>query len=89
MTEDDCLEQKYEERLANFARVRAMILTIVNQQPSLTVEEISKQFLLQYRFLPRIDNRLRELRAIGYVESPLGEDGKLHWKPKTIHKEHL
>jgi hypothetical protein len=53
------------------------------------VEEISKQFLLQYGFLPRIDNRLRELRVVGYVESPLGEDGKLHWKPKTIHKEHL
>lgn len=74
-------ENKFEERAANFARVRAMILTIVNQQPSLTVEEISKQFLLQYRFLPRIDNRLRELRAIGYVDSRVGEDGKLHWKP--------
>jgi hypothetical protein len=86
MSEEDCLEQKYEERLANFARVRAMILKIVNQQPSLTVEEISKQFLLQYRFLPRIDNRLRELRAIGYVDSRLGEDGKLHWNAVAINK---
>jgi len=74
-------ENKYDERVANFARVRAMILKIVNSQPSLTVEEISKQFLLQHGFLPRIDNRLRELRAIGYVESLLGEDGKLHWTP--------
>jgi hypothetical protein len=76
-------ESKYEDRAAAFALVRAKILKIVNQQPGLTVEEISKQFLLQYRFLPRIDNRLRELRAIGYVDSQIGEDGKLHWSPKN------
>jgi len=34
-----------------------------------------------YGFLPRIDNRLRELRSIGWVESRKEEDGLLHWYP--------
>lgn len=71
----------YEEKTAEFARVRALIMKIVNAQPGLDVEAISKQFLLNYGFLPRIDNRLREARVLGYVESR-EEEGRLRWYPK-------
>ncbi len=73
--------KSFEERQAEFARVRGLILKIVNAQPGLDVEEISKQFLLNYGFLPRIDNRLREARVLGYVESK-EENGRLRWYPK-------
>lgn len=72
----------YLEKQAEFNRVRALILKIVKAQPGLTVEEISKQFLLAFGFLPRIDNRLREARKLGYVESR--EDGsRLRWYIKN------
>lgn len=70
--------KSFEEKAAEFAKVRALIQKIVKAQPGLTVEEISKQFLLNYGFLPRIDNRLREARQLGYVLSI--EDGnRLRW----------
>jgi predicted transcriptional regulator len=75
---------KFEERSAEFARVRAFILKILNQQPGLTVEEVSKEFMLRYGFLPRIDNRLRELRSVGFVESKEEADKLLHWFPKQV-----
>lgn len=75
---------RFEERCAEFARVRAFILKILNQQPGLTVEEVSKEFMLRYGFLPRIDNRLRELRKFGYVESLARADRLLHWFPKQV-----
>ncbi|MFA6660439.1 MAG: hypothetical protein WCS62_02390 [Bacilli bacterium] len=71
----------FEEKAGEFARVRALIMKIVKAQPGLTVEEISKQFLLNYGFLPRIDNRLREARTLGWVESK-EEEGRLHWYPR-------
>jgi hypothetical protein len=74
--------KSYEEAQAEFARVRAMILKIVNAQPGLDVETISKQFLLNYKFLPRIDNRLREARQLGFVESR-EEEGRLRWYPRS------
>lgn len=58
---------QWEKRQAEFNRVRALIMKIVRVQQGLTVEEISKQFLLSYGFLPRIDNRLREARQLGWV----------------------
>lgn len=73
--------KSFEEKVAEFSRVRALIMKIVKAQPGLTVEEISKQFLLNYAFLPRIDNRLREARALGWVESK-EESGRLRWFPK-------
>jgi hypothetical protein len=75
---------KYTERSSEFARVRAFILKILNQQPGLTVEQVSKEFMLRYGFLPRIDNRLRELRAVGFVESVIEADKLLHWFPKQV-----
>jgi len=76
------MTQSYIEKQAEFNRVRALILKIVRAQPGLTVEEISKQFLLAHGFLPRVDNRLREARKLGWVVSR-EEDGRLRWYTKT------
>ena len=77
---------KFDERAADFARVRALILKILHGQPGLTVEEVSKEFMLHYGFLPRIDNRLRELRKVGFVISLEQADKRLHWFPKLVEK---
>jgi predicted transcriptional regulator len=74
--------QSFEEKQASFNRVRALIMKIVKVQPGLTVEEVSKQFLLAYGFLPQIGNRLREARKLGWVESR-EEDGRLRWYVKN------
>lgn len=79
-------QSKYEKHIAEFNKVRALIMKIVKTQPGLTVEEISKQFLLSYGFLPRIDNRLREARLLGWVISK-DVDGRLRWYPKQENEE--
>jgi len=71
-----------DQRLEKLARVRALILKVVNARPGLTYEEIGKQILLLYGFLPTIGNRIRELRKIGYVET-IEEGGRLHVYPKN------
>ena len=73
----------FEKRSSHFSRVRALIMKIVTAKPGLTIEEISKQFLLTYGFLPRINNRIRELRKLGWVTTPEEEDGRLHVYPKN------
>jgi len=75
---------EYDRRAADFAHVRAMIMKIVKSMPGLTQEEISKEFLLRYGFLPRIDNRCRELRKIGWIETIKENDGLLHVYPKPL-----
>lgn len=73
----------FDKRASDFARMRALLSRIIHAQPGLTCEEISKQFLLQYGFLPRIDNRLREMVKLGWVEAHKSEeDGLLHYYPK-------
>lgn len=74
---------KYQNRLEKIARVRALILKVVNARPGLTYEEIGKEILLLYGFLPTIGNRVRELRKIGYVET-VEEDGRLRVYPKEV-----
>lgn len=73
---------KYEKRLERLARVRALIMKIVHARPGLTYEEIGKQILLNHGFLPRIGNRIRELRTIGWVETREESDKRLHVYPK-------
>lgn len=73
----------FDKRAESFARVRALIMKIVSAQPGLTVEQVSQEFLLRYGFLPRIDNRLRDARKLGWVVSKEEEDGLLHRYPKT------
>ena len=75
---------EYDKRASDFAHVRALIMKIVNSMPGLTQEEISKEFLLRYGFLPRIDNRCRELRKIGWIDTIKKEDGLLHVYPKAL-----
>ena len=77
---------KYEnQRLQKLARVRALILKIVNARPGLTYEEIGKQILLLHGFLPTIGNRVRELRKIGYIET-VEKAGRLRVYPKETSK---
>jgi hypothetical protein len=75
---------EFDKRIEYFARVRALIMKIVNSQPGLTVEEISKEFMVRHGFLPRIENRLRESRKLGYVVSVKEADNRLHWYSKTV-----
>ena len=70
----------YEKKQPNFNRVRAQIRQILKGSPNLTVEEISKEFLLRYSFLPRIGNRLREDRKAGYVVSTIDAHGRKRWR---------
>jgi predicted transcriptional regulator len=72
---------KYQNRLEKIARVRALILKVVNARPGLTYEEIGKQILLLHGFLPTVGNRIRELRKIGYVQT-ISKDGRLRVYPK-------
>ena len=70
-----------DKRIAKFARVRALILQLVNAEPGLTYTEIGNRLQFIYGFRPRIGNRIRELRRIGYVETKLAADGLLHVYP--------
>jgi len=75
-------QQTWERKQEQFAKVRALILRIVNSDGrGATIEGISKKFLLRYGFLPRIDNRIRELRKLGYVKTVKEDDGLLHVYP--------
>jgi hypothetical protein len=71
----------YEQRQQNFARVRALIMQILDAEPGLTVEQITERFGARFHFFPRIDNRLRELREMDWVRSDRGSDNRLHWRP--------
>jgi hypothetical protein len=73
---------EFDQRQASFARVRALILKIVYAEEGLTNEELSKRFLVKHHYLPRIDNRVRELRSLGLISTVLEEDKLLHIYPK-------
>lgn len=73
----------FEKRMERLAHVRALIMKVVYATPGLTYEEIGKQILLNHGFLPRIGNRVRELRTIGWVETREGADKRLHVYPKN------
>ena len=70
------------DRYAKLARVRALILQVINREPGLTYEQIGKRILQRYGFLPRIGNRVRELRELGYVKTVEETDGRLHVYPQ-------
>jgi hypothetical protein len=46
---------EYDQRAEDFARVRALIMKIVNSQPGLTVEEISKEFMVRIHESDSVD----------------------------------
>jgi len=70
-----------EKRMAKFAHVRALILQEVHEEPGLTYEQIGDRIKRKHGFRPRIGNRIRELRTIGYVETKLEADNLLHVYP--------
>jgi hypothetical protein len=73
----------FEQQQAKNARHRALILQILREFPEgLTTQQIveKEQETYGYNFLT--DNRLRELRALNYVESMKGLDGLLRWRRK-------
>lgn len=60
----------WEQQQAQNARHRALILQILKAYPNgLTVQQILAKELDFYDYTFLTDNRLRELRAKGYVES--------------------
>jgi hypothetical protein len=72
------------ERLeARTARHRALIMQILHASPDgLTVQEIIAQELEFFGFSFLTDNRLRELRALGWVEST--NDFPAKWKIRMV-----
>ena len=73
---------QYQQRKENFAKVRALIMKIINEYPGLTQEAIKTKFYQTYGFMPCVDNRLRELRDDQkWITSQMGGDGYLHWYP--------
>lgn len=61
---------EYKKRAPTFARERALILKILRFYPDgLTVQQIIQQEIKCYGYSFLTDNRLRELRKQGIVES--------------------
>lgn len=75
---------KWQKRQEAFARVRALILQILNKHPEgLTTQQVAQFYLFKYGYLPRIGNRLREL-----VKENLAErrevDGKIRFFVSSV-----
>jgi len=63
------MSKSYAELAPQFAKVRAQILQILNKHPEgLTTQQVSKFYLYEHGYLPRIGNRLRELCSKKYEE---------------------
>lgn len=61
---------EYEINQAKFAKHRALIMQILYQYPNgLTTQEIVAKELSIFGYSFLTDNRLRELRALGWIES--------------------
>lgn len=57
---------KWQRQTEAFARVRALILQILNKHPEgLTYNQVSDYFFFKHSYRPKTDNRLRELVAEG------------------------
>lgn len=73
----------WEQSQAKFARHRALILQILNAYPDgLAVQAIIALELEWFGFSFLTDNRLRELRCSGFVES-FGENPQ-KWRLKKV-----
>lgn len=56
------MSRSYAELSESFAKVRALILQILNKHPEgLTYNQVSDYFFFKNGFRPKTDNRLREL----------------------------
>jgi len=72
----------YEKRASQRARHRALIMQILKATPGLTTQQIIVKEAQYYGYQFLTDNRLRELRKMGWVESRMEQDGFLHWYRK-------
>lgn len=60
------MSKPYAQLAESFARVRALILQILNKHPEgLTYTQVSDYFFFRHGYRPKTDNRLRELVAEG------------------------
>lgn len=61
-------QQKWADRAESFARIRAQIRQILTKSTKpLDYAQIASEFKLQFRYLPNIERRLRELVDSGDV----------------------
>ena len=82
MTQQPALTD-FDKRQADFARVRALIMKVVVAEPGLSRAGVEFRFITKYAFKPLVDNRLRELVRLGWVEECKSEeDGLLHYYAK-------
>ena len=73
----------FERRAGERARHRALILQILHDYPSgLTSNEVVLEESKRFGYIFLTDNRLRELRGLGFVESVKAENDVLKWKLK-------
>lgn len=80
----------YERLQAKNARHRALIMQILRQFPNgLTVQQIVDKERYYYGYTFLTDNRLRELRKIGWVENIIRKGEPQLWKPKRSQLEEL
>jgi len=80
-------KQSCPEHASRFMHVIAVILNIVHDKPGLTYQQIAREFLRRKNYLPRIGNRIRDLRRVGLVKTVKEEDGLLHVYPKKEPEE--
>lgn len=75
---NDKAKTEYQDMKATHAQHRAKIMQILNRYgPQTTQQIIQKEFqLFGYSFLT--DNRLRELRVMGWIESD--DEHPKHWR---------
>jgi len=75
-------EQVYEQRLNEFKKVKTRILAILLDFPTgLPLHRIQEEYYRRFRHMAILDNRLRELRVEGEVESVSTEESKrLVWR---------
>jgi len=77
---------QFEKRGSQRARHCALIMQILKAQPGLTTQQIIVKESQCYGYQFLTDNRLRELRKLGWIESRKEEDGFLHWYPTEAHE---
>ena len=71
----------YEDRKQDFEKVKQRLCSILLNYPSgLTCGALTLHYIQRFQHVARIDNRLRELRKEGLVESYPSEGGELVWK---------
>jgi len=71
----------YQDRLPEFEKVKLRILGILLDYPEgLTCSQITLRYIERYKHTAYIDNRLRDLRREGEIESFPGPKKLLIWK---------